>query len=672
MTISLPPRGDTAKKLGSYFAPLKVEAQATPNMTVKVSEGSFWTADNEHMEYIGGTSATISAPGSGAKWVLVTVKSTGLLNIVNGTTSGTPQLPDASSYADELPLAAIFVGDTTTAITNDMIYDLRPLWSIPPDSVSQTQLNDFATITYVDNSVATKADLDGTSDLNFTLSKGVVSSNNSGVYVNSLTGMVGIRFNETLLAGSPLIITPQWEFTNDTIDWYPIAIGTPANDYYTRAQLNAGQLDVLYYTRTELNGQFDLGSPGGPIKDTGALDSRYYTETEIDDGFSVLGHKHVTSDIIGFTAQVETINSIEPTLGDVQLGLNELNDVTISGTPANAVIKFTGAGYANTVLVINDLDDVTISAPATNEVLMYNGSVFINSVITKSDISDLVDLEYVTVGTVGTNDDQDVYGLKTFKDGVVIETSLTVTGASTSISTTNLFVADPYIDINYGETGTGVGDGTGNAGLRIDRGTGGSPDLPDALFHWNESSKEWQFGVENNTKSIADAITLSNHIADPTVHYLINDSGDALTDLFSANRINAGLALKADLLSPVGTLDHIATLDGVGGFQDSGFLLPWTVSTVTAPGPGTFSYSAMVSDDLLIVDAALGNVDINLHPAANGRFRPLNIKRIDATGNLVTVKAGTDNIDGVTSQTISGQHTNLTIMNDEVTDWHIL
>ena len=90
MAISLPPRGSDAKKLGAYFSPLKVEAQSTPNMTVKVAEGAFWTGDTEYREYVGGTSPTISAPTSDAKWVLVVLKSNGQLEIINGTASSNP------------------------------------------------------------------------------------------------------------------------------------------------------------------------------------------------------------------------------------------------------------------------------------------------------------------------------------------------------------------------------------------------------------------------------------------------------------------------------------------------------------------------------------------------------------------------------------------------------
>ena len=147
MAISLPPKGSDSKKLGAYFAPLKVEAQSTPDMTVKIAEGAFWTGDTEYKEYVGGTSPTIGAPASDAKWVVVALTSNGQITLIDGTASSSPDLPATSNFTNRLPLAAIFVGDTTTSITNDMIYDLRPMWQIQPDSVSQSQLNDYATTT---------------------------------------------------------------------------------------------------------------------------------------------------------------------------------------------------------------------------------------------------------------------------------------------------------------------------------------------------------------------------------------------------------------------------------------------------------------------------------------------------------------------------------------------
>jgi len=549
MAISLPPKGSTAKKLGAYFAPLKVEAQSTPNMTVKVAAGSFWTAAVEHMEYIGGTTPLISAPATNAKWVLVTVQSTGQLSIVNGASSASPVLPAASTYQDQLPLAAIFVGDTTTAITSEMIYDLRPLWSIPPDSVSQTQLNDFATITYVDNSVATKAAKTGTTSQTFTLDSSGLYTDVS-IIAGGSTGPAAIKFNELALSGSPAAITPRWEFTNDGTTWYAVGVG--GGDFYTKTELNAGVLNAYYYTQTQLNGVFS-GSPYLPVAGSGVLDSRYYTEAEIDASFATSTHTHVVSEITDFTAQVETINSISPTTGNVELRTNDLLDVTNTGAGNKHVLVHNGTNYVNRFLVTDDLSDIdtTSSAPADKDAMMHNGVKFVNRPLVTSDISDFTGAEFLLItniagdppGSPSTGTAQDVYGLKTFKEGVVIETSLVVTGSDTSIETTELHVTDQYIDINYGETGDGVDNGTGTAGIRVDRGTGGSPNKPNAIIQWDEGALQWEIGVEGNANPIITsshthtAANITDFSASVTTELASNDLNEMADVLYLATPV---------------------------------------------------------------------------------------------------------------------------------------
>ncbi len=528
--ISLPPKGDQAKKLGSNFAPLKTEAQATPNMTVKVAEGSFWTETNEFMEYIGGTSPNISAPAADAKWALITVTNTGMLNVVNGAASGTPVLPAPSSYKDELPLAAIFVGDTTTAITNDMIYDIRPLWSIPPDSVSQSQLNNFATITYVDNGLATKASTAGTSSPNFTLNVANPSFNSGGIWIDRVAGPnVAIRFNEIAMAGSPPIPNPAWEFTNDGVTWNPI--GVSSGSYYTKLDLNTGALDFLYYTKNDLS-------------TTGVLDTRYYEKTVADATFSVIAHTHSASDITGLSDPVQSINGLTPVLGDVQFDLNDLNDVTNALPAESHVIVYRTGAYINGFLNTNDLLDVdtTSTSPVLGDVLVHNGGGgFVNRQLVKDDISDFSGAEFVlTTNLAGdpynpldptTWVDQNIYGIKTFKDGIVIETSLTVTGSNTSIETTELRVTDSYIDINYGETGAGVGGGSGVAGIRVDRGPAGSPNLPAAIMQWDEGTQQWEFGIEGNSNPV---LTAAHTHTSPQ----ITDFATAVTAQLNTNSLN--------------------------------------------------------------------------------------------------------------------------------------
>jgi hypothetical protein len=518
MSISLPPKGDSAKKLGSYFAPLKVEAQASPNMTVQVAAGGFWTADTVYKEFGGGSSATITAPTADAKWVLITLTASGALSVINGTASASPDLPDSSLYSDKLPLAAIFVGDTTTAITNDMVYDLRPMWQIQPDSVSQSDLDLKASIVYVDNQVATKADKTGTSNADWTLNLGGAAISNSGIYIERGAGDVSIRFTED--GGSP-DIGAHWEFTNDGSTWQPVGVSDGA--YYTVTALNAGALDFLYYTQTDLSS-------------TGVLDSRYYTETEIDAGFSAIGHTHVAADITDFpvAGYVETINTVAPVLGNVSLNINNILDVTNSGAGNKHVLVHNGTNYVNRFLLTDDLSDVdtTSTAPVTKDALMHNGVKFVNRPLIKSDISDFTGEEFLLTtnlagdpggGSPSIGVAQNVYGLKTFKEGIVVEQSLTVTGTDTSIQTNELYVTDAYIDINYGNTQQ-------TSGIRIDR-TGGSPELPAAIMQWDETAGQWEFGVVGN----ANPVLTGNHTQ---LAISITDFDTAVTAELDNNNLN--------------------------------------------------------------------------------------------------------------------------------------
>jgi len=67
-------------------------------------------------------------------------------------------------------------------------------------------------------------------------------------------------------------------------------------NYYSKTQLNNGQLDDRYFTETEITTNFYSKNQ----LDTGQLDNRYYTETEINtllDSKSNIGHTHVESEI---------------------------------------------------------------------------------------------------------------------------------------------------------------------------------------------------------------------------------------------------------------------------------------------------------------------------------------------------------------------------------------
>lgn len=293
VALSSPLKGETFKKAGAYFEPLKVSAQDAPNLTVKVGAGGFWVDQVTYVEFSGGNSPLVTPPGSLAKWVFVTLKVDGTIELLNGVPGTSPMQPVVPAD-DRLPLAALFVNAGTTAITNGMISDLRPLFNIGTVAIShvdiinrnhpdahniasitalQTELNNRALTANVNNSLALKADVDGTPDLIFILNKDEVGvpTNNVSLRVERGTNAdVEIRWNEGL---------DIWEFTEDGSIYKPLNV--MLGSFYTKVELDGGQLDNRYFTEVELNG--------------GQLDSRYFTETEVNTFLALKADKVVAA-----------------------------------------------------------------------------------------------------------------------------------------------------------------------------------------------------------------------------------------------------------------------------------------------------------------------------------------------------------------------------------------
>lgn len=90
------------------------------------------------------------------------------------------------------------------------------------------------------------------------------------------------------------------------------------------------------------------------------------------------------------------------------------------------------------------------------------------------------------------------------------------------------------------------------------------------------------------------------------------------------------------------------------------------VRTITVTGSPT------ADDCLILVDAAGGAVSVNLPPVASSARRVLTVKKIDASGNAVTIDAdGGELIDGLTTQPLAAQYDALTIQCDGAAWWII-
>lgn len=90
------------------------------------------------------------------------------------------------------------------------------------------------------------------------------------------------------------------------------------------------------------------------------------------------------------------------------------------------------------------------------------------------------------------------------------------------------------------------------------------------------------------------------------------------------------------------------------------------ITTVTA------NYTITADDYTVLSDATSGAITITLPAASALTNRLFNIKKIDSTGNTVTIApSGADTIDGSTSAIIELQWVNVVVQSDG-TNWYIL
>lgn len=412
MSNSVPLRGETDKKLGAGFAPLQVQAQDTPNMTVRIRAGSFWTADNVVVEYAGGNSPAIAAPSLNPRWTLVSLTATGSVAITHGTESNAPSIP--APPVNNLPLAAIYMTTSTTAITADRVMDVRPYVRVV-DSVPniEDELNDRPTFADLNNALDLKADLDGTTSDTFTLNKDAVVGTNVVLYVErGAATNVGIRWNETL---------DQWEFTNDGSTWVEIAsvsgtfmpIVSPATtgnlptltmvgelvdsgvaltDLATDAELAAG-LDTKLDDFVGVDGNVVVVSGSGTSLADGAIAlSALATDVELTAGLATkvdLAGDTMTGDLTVQTGVNQPITLSSRDTGssgllvdrgvdpDAVLEWDESTNQWIAGTIGSAFPILTSENLA-----LSDLTDVGALTPSAGDVLRYVGGTWTDDPLT--------------------------------------------------------------------------------------------------------------------------------------------------------------------------------------------------------------------------------------------------------------------------------------------------
>jgi len=148
------------------------------------------------------------------------------------------------------------------------------------------------------------------------------------------------------------------------------------------------------------------------------------------------------------------------------------------------------ASVANEIEAVNDSGNASIgifSGAASIGAYNFGTGVTVNSASVSYDhnatqmIFDIGGTDEIIIDASGGTT------ITTIAADMIITGNLTVSGTTTTVDTTNLVITDNIITLNDGETGTGVANGTGAAGIVVDRGLAAF----DAGWFFNETEGWW-------------------------------------------------------------------------------------------------------------------------------------------------------------------------------------
>lgn len=120
-------------RIGAWFAP---HEQSTADMTVRLEAG-FVETSSGLTEVAAQSTGTITAPVSNPRKDLVVVDAAdGTVSVITGSEAASPAYPALT--AGKIPIAGVTLATSTTAITNDLIEDLRGL-SLAPATTGEME-----------------------------------------------------------------------------------------------------------------------------------------------------------------------------------------------------------------------------------------------------------------------------------------------------------------------------------------------------------------------------------------------------------------------------------------------------------------------------------------------------------------------------------------------------
>ncbi len=402
--MNRPPYGDEYRELGNHLNMFEVLQQPVPNMTVKIRAGSFWANGTTLVEFPGGNSPAVTKPGSGAKWVFVTVTPLATIALVEGAAApNNPPVPNIPK--GNLPCAAFYVQSNTTSLTSENIYDLRPVFHAGQFAVDHAELGnrnapdahpmtsiiglstaiaDRPTVAELSPLFAAKADVKGTNSSEFTLNRdqaGVPVENTILKFHRGNLPAAMFRFNEAV---------DKFDYSVDGGTTWTVLGAPDTTDLYSK-----GEIDLLLEDKSDVTHNHDTeysalshDHAGVYSEVTHAHDLAYSAiDHNHDLDYAAIEHAHTVVDLPNLaTRELHVdVNRVDTYVADgsmlkpfktIQAAVDQIvanNDDALN--PYNIFIQ-TGKYYENVVLESLNLHRVKLTGVGIVQIRPTTGNAF--------------------------------------------------------------------------------------------------------------------------------------------------------------------------------------------------------------------------------------------------------------------------------------------------------
>ena len=464
------------------------------------------------------------------------------------------------------------------------------------------------------------------------------------------TGDIAITDNVDLTAGKTYKIGGVSQYTNSEID-------VKFANYYTSAQLDAGQLDTRYYTETEADSLFALAShthSTSEITDLSTYNNfaSYYPITTVDNLIGWDGHKHATpqyewtsedpSDYpigvqCGFVRQADQVNY--PTTFGTILNIRSLQDSGNDGSCMQLgfsygdlytqAVWFRGGKYDESGAFTTwkrfanyedhylktDVDTLlggksdtshthTTFADLTVELLTVdgatNGNLYLDRGVSTGEASIRLQNNGSSVWLFGLDNSSDLFSFYSYSmaDNVVYIDN--TTGKFTVVNETALdgnVTVQGYLDI----------DSTSNAFLYLDRGA--SSDVSQLRFR-TAGSSSWWLGTQAstsdfsiyNTGAVETSLTIDATTSDVSIKEKLDVVNDfsVNTNKFNVTASSGDVDIAGDL-DVAGSITNYFKLGSTTFYLQDSVMIAGTIEFKDADNTASESYWLQRSSDNFVI-----------------------------------------------------------------------